>query len=75
MTWLAAAGIKAGTSYGHCDDRAYQAAEGKTYRYDFHATVLHFLVSILNGLFSVRMELIVGLPTFMDMSSMRFWRR
>ena len=43
MTWLAAAGIKAGTSYGHSDDWGHQAAEGKTYCYDFHATVLHFL--------------------------------
>jgi uncharacterized protein (DUF1501 family) len=43
VTWLAGAGIKAGTSYGQSDDWGYQAAEGKTYCYDFHATVLHLL--------------------------------
>jgi len=43
VTWLAGAGIKAGTSYGQSDDWGYKAAEGKTYRYDFHATVLHLL--------------------------------
>lgn len=43
VTWLAGAGIKAGTSYGQSDDWGYQAAEGKSYCYDFHATVLHLL--------------------------------
>jgi hypothetical protein len=43
VTWLAGAGIKAGSSYGQSDDWGYQAAEGKTYCYDFHATVLHLL--------------------------------
>lgn len=43
VTWLAGAGIKAGTSYGQSDDWGYQAAEGKTMCYDFHATVLHLL--------------------------------
>lgn len=43
VTWLAGAGIQAGTSYGRSDDWGYQAAEGKTYCYDFHATVLHLL--------------------------------
>jgi len=43
VTWLAGAGIKAGTSYGQSDDWGYQTAEGKTYCYDFHATVLHLL--------------------------------
>ncbi|MFY9253998.1 MAG: DUF1501 domain-containing protein [Fuerstiella sp.] len=43
VTWLAGAGIKAGTSYGQSDDWGYKAAEGKTYCYDFHATVLHLL--------------------------------
>ena len=75
VTWLAGAGVKPGVSYGRSDDWGYKTAEGRTYCYDFHATILHFWVSILNGLFSVRMKLIVGLPTFMDMSSMRFWRR
>ncbi len=43
VTWLAGAGVKAGTSYGRSDDWGYQAVEGKTYCYDFHATVLHLL--------------------------------
>ena len=43
VTWLAGAGIKAGVSYGQSDDWGYKAAEGKTYCYDFHATVLHLL--------------------------------
>ena len=43
VTWLAGAGVKAGTAHGQSDDWGYQAAEGKTYCYDFHATVLHLL--------------------------------
>lgn len=43
VTWLAGAGVKAGSSHGRSDDWAYQAAEGKTYCYDFHATILHLL--------------------------------
>ena len=43
VTWLAGAGVKAGTSYGKSDDWAYKTAEGKTYCYDFHATVLHLM--------------------------------
>ena len=43
VTWLAGAGIKAGTSYGQSDDWGYKAEVGKTYCYDFHATVLHLL--------------------------------
>ncbi len=43
VTWLAGAGVKAGTSYGQSDDWGYKAAEGKTYCYDFHATVLHLM--------------------------------
>lgn len=43
VTWLAGAGIKAGTSYGQSDDWGYKTAEGKTMCYDFHATVLHLL--------------------------------
>src|SRR5262249_31941674 len=30
VTWLAGAGVKAGTAHGKSDDWAYQAAEGKT---------------------------------------------
>ena len=43
VTWMAGAGIKAGTSYGQSDEWGYKAEEGKTYCYDFHATVLHLL--------------------------------
>jgi len=43
VTWLAGAGIKAGATYGRSDDLGYQAAEGKTYCYDLHATILHLL--------------------------------
>jgi len=43
VTWLAGAGIKAGTSHGQSDDWGYKAVEGKTLCYDFHATVLHLL--------------------------------
>ena len=43
VTWLAGAGVKAGVAHGQSDDWGYQALEGKTYCYDFHATVLHLL--------------------------------
>ncbi len=43
VTWLAGAGIKAGAAYGRSDDLGYQTAEGKTYCYDLHATILHLL--------------------------------
>jgi hypothetical protein len=43
VTWLAGAGVKAGVAYGQSDDWGYKAQEGKTYCYDFHATVLHLL--------------------------------
>ena len=43
VTWMAGAGVRAGTSYGRSDDWAYKTAEGKTYCYDFHATVLHLM--------------------------------
>lgn len=43
VTWLAGAGVKAGATYGRSDDLGYQAAEGRTYCYDLHATVLHLL--------------------------------
>ncbi|MGI9244545.1 MAG: DUF1501 domain-containing protein, partial [Verrucomicrobiales bacterium] len=41
VTWMAGAGVKPGVAYGESDDWGYQAAEGKTYCYDFHATILH----------------------------------
>ncbi len=43
VTWMAGAGIKAGTSYGKSDDWGFKTAEGKTYCYDLHATILHLL--------------------------------
>lgn len=43
VSWMAGAGIKPGVSYGQSDEWGYQAAEGKTYCYDFHATILHLL--------------------------------
>ena len=43
VSWLAGAGIKPGVAHGTSDEFAYQAAEGKTYGYDLHATVLHLL--------------------------------
>jgi hypothetical protein len=43
VTWLAGAGIKAGATHGRSDDLGYQTADGKTYCYDLHATILHLL--------------------------------
>ncbi len=43
VTWLWGAGIKPGVAHGQSDDWGYQAAEGKTFCYDLHATVLHLL--------------------------------
>jgi hypothetical protein len=43
VTWLAGAGIKGGVSHGASDEFSYQAATGKTYCYDLHATILHLL--------------------------------
>lgn len=43
VSWLAGAGIAAGTSYGRSDEFGYQGAEGRTYCYDLHATILHLL--------------------------------
>jgi hypothetical protein len=43
VTWLAGAGVKAGTAHGQSDDWGYQAAEGKTDCHDLHATILHLL--------------------------------
>jgi uncharacterized protein (DUF1501 family) len=43
VTWLAGAGVRGGVSYGESDEFSYQAAVGKTYCYDLHATILHLL--------------------------------
>jgi hypothetical protein len=43
VTWLAGAGISAGSSHGQSDEFGYKGAEGQTYCYDLHATILHLL--------------------------------
>lgn len=43
VTWLAGAGVKGGVAHGESDEFGYQAAAGKTYCYDLHATILHLL--------------------------------
>ena len=43
VSWLAGGGVKGGVSYGQSDEFAYQAASGKAYCYDLHATILHLL--------------------------------
>jgi hypothetical protein len=43
VTWMAGAGVKAGTAYGQSDELGFKAAEGITYCYDLHATILHLM--------------------------------
>jgi hypothetical protein len=43
VTWLAGAGIRAGVSHGQSDDWGWKAAEGVTWCYDLHATILHLM--------------------------------
>jgi uncharacterized protein DUF1501 len=43
ISWLAGAGVKAGVAYGESDPWSWRAAEGKTYCYDLHATILHLM--------------------------------
>ena len=43
VTWMAGAGVKPGVAYGQSDGWGYKTAEGQTFCYDFHATVLHLL--------------------------------
>jgi hypothetical protein len=43
VTWLAGAGIAAGSSHGQSDEFGYKGSEGQTYCYDLHATILHLL--------------------------------
>jgi hypothetical protein len=42
VTWLAGAGVKAGSAYGQSDEWGWKAQQ-KTLCYDLHATVLHLL--------------------------------
>jgi hypothetical protein len=42
VTWLAGAGVRAGTSYGESDEWGWRARE-PVYCYDLHATILHLL--------------------------------
>jgi hypothetical protein len=43
VAWLAGAGVKGGVAYGESDPWSWRAAEGKTYCYDLHATILHLM--------------------------------
>ncbi len=43
VAWLAGAGIKGGSSFGQSDPWSWMAAEGQTFCYDLHATILHLL--------------------------------
>ncbi|HYG73650.1 MAG TPA: DUF1501 domain-containing protein [Planctomycetota bacterium] len=43
VTWMAGAGVKGGVAYGQSDEWSWKAAEGKTYCYDLHATILHLM--------------------------------
>jgi hypothetical protein len=42
-TWMAGAGIKAGTTYGTTDELGFAAVENKVSVPDWHATILHLL--------------------------------
>jgi arylsulfatase A-like enzyme len=42
-SWLAGAGVKAGTTYGATDDLGFAAVENKVSVPDWHATLLHLL--------------------------------
>ena len=43
VTWLAGAGVKQGVAHGESDEWGWKAAEGKTWCYDLHATILHLM--------------------------------
>lgn len=43
VSWITGAGIRPGASLGASDEFSYRAAEGGTYGYDLHATLLHLL--------------------------------
>jgi hypothetical protein len=43
VAWMAGAGVKGGVAHGQSDPWSWRAAEGKTYCYDLHATILHLM--------------------------------
>ena len=43
VAWLAGAGVQGGAAHGESDPWSWRAAEGKTFGYDLHATILHLL--------------------------------
>jgi Protein of unknown function (DUF1501) len=43
VSWLAGAGIQAGTAYGESDPWSWRTAKGKVECYDIHATILHLM--------------------------------
>ena len=42
-SWLAGAGIKAGTIYGGTDEHGIRSVDQPVHVHDFHATILHLL--------------------------------
>ena len=42
-SWLAGAGVRAGTAYGQTDDHGARVAENPVHVHDLHATILHLL--------------------------------
>ncbi|TVP96930.1 MAG: DUF1501 domain-containing protein [Planctomycetaceae bacterium] len=43
VTWLSGGGVRGGVTHGVSDEFSYTGAEGITYCYDLHATILHLL--------------------------------
>ncbi len=42
-SWMAGAGVKAGTVYGESDDHGIRVARNGVHMHDFHATILHLM--------------------------------
>jgi arylsulfatase A-like enzyme len=42
-SWLAGAGVRAGSTYGSTDELGASVAENRVHVHDFHATLLHLL--------------------------------
>lgn len=42
-SWLAGAGVKAGTVYGESDEHGIRPARNRVHVHDFHATILHLM--------------------------------